>query len=231
MKSTTHFISVISLFVSLFLTSCSGDDSGQSDGTSTGDYFPMKVNNIWNFNADGNIEQLKVVGTDEFGGTTYYELQDEGDDFGLNVQNWITKKGATYYQKIADVNTVQNGVTVNIKGYQMPMFKDDLAVNETWSGTLRPKVTFNYNGNSGSLPTTVTYTGKIIARDAIEVINGVTYTNVIKMTMNAVTNVDGEINNVFSEYWFAKDIGPIKEFETINDGVTNERTLIDYVLN
>ena len=33
------------------------------------------------------------------------------------------------------------------------------------------------------------------------------------------------------EYWFAKDIGPIKEFETINDGVTNERTLIDYVLN
>ena len=149
----------------------------------------------------------------------------------MNIQNWITKKGATYYQKIADVNTVQNGVTVNIKGYQMPMFKDDLAVNETWSGTLRPKVTFNYNGNSGSLPTTVTYTGKIIARDAIEVINGVTYTNVIKMTMNAVTNVDGEINNVFSEYWFAKDIGPIKEFETINDGVTNERTLIDYVLN
>ena len=144
MKSTTHFISVISLFVSLFLTSCSGDDSGQSDGTSTGDYFPMKVNNIWNFNADGNIEQLKVVGTNEFGGTTYYELQDEGDDFGLNIQNWITKKGATYYQKIADVNTVQNGVTVNIKGYQMPMFKDDLAVNETWSGTLRPKVTFNY---------------------------------------------------------------------------------------
>ena len=123
MKRTTHFISVISLFVSLFLTSCSGDDSGQSDGTSTGDYFPMKVNNIWNFNADGNIEQLKVVGTDEFGGTTYYELQDEGDDFGLNIQNWITKKGATYYQKIADVNTVQNGVTVNIKGYQMPMFK------------------------------------------------------------------------------------------------------------
>ena len=81
------------------------------------------------------------------------------------------------------------------------------------------------------MPTTVTYTGKIIARDATEVINGVTYTNVIKMTMNAVTNVDGEINNVFSEYWFAKDIGPIKEFETINDGVTNERTLIDYVLN
>ena len=81
------------------------------------------------------------------------------------------------------------------------------------------------------MPTTVTYTGKIIARDATEVINGVTYTNVIKMTMNAVTNVDGEINNVFSEYWFAKDIGPIKYFELIDDVVTNERTLIDYVLN
>lgn len=111
------------------------------------------------------------------------------------------------------------------------MLKDDLAVNETWSGTLRPKVTFSYNGNSGSLPTTVTYTGKIIARDATEVLNGVTYTNIIKMTMNAETNVDGQINEVFSEYWFAKDIGPIKEFETIDDGISTERYLINYMLN
>lgn len=231
MKKRTQFISVILLFTSLFLTSCSSDDNGESNGTTTGNYFPMKLNNVWNFNANGNTEQLKVIGTEEFGGTTYYELQDEGDDSGLNIQNWVTKKGATYYQKIADVSTVQNGITINIKGYQMPMFKDDLAINETWSGTLRPKVTFSYNGNNGSLPTTVTYTGKIIARDVTEVINGVTYQNIIKMTMNAETNVDGEINVVFSEYWFAKDIGPIREFETVDGGVTNERSLINYVLN
>jgi len=39
--------------------------------------------------------------------------------------------------------------------------------------------------------------------------------------MNAVTNVDGEVNNDFAEYRNAEHIGPLKEFETINDGVTN----------
>lgn len=231
MTKTNRIFTLLLIFTTALFTSCSSDDSGESNGTTTGDYFPMKLNNAWNFNANGNTEQLRMIGTNEFGGTTYYELQDEGDDSGLDTQYWVTKKGATYYQKIADVSSVQSGVTINIKGYQIPMLKDDLAVNETWSGTLRPKVTFSYNGNSGSLPTTVTYTGKITARDATEVINGVTYTNIIKMTMNAETNVDGQINEVFTEYWFAKDIGPIKEYETLDGGVTSERFLVNYMLN
>ncbi len=225
-----NLLKTVVLFVSvLALTSCSSDDSGESNGTTTGDYWPMKVNNTWNFDNNGVAEQLKISGTDEFGGTTYYELSDEGSP--IAIQNWITKKGATYYQKTADFTTVQSGATITIKGYQVPAFKDDLAVNETWSGTVRPKVTYSFNGQTGSLPTTVHYTGTIIARDATEIINGVTYTNIIKMTMVAETNVDGQINTIDTEYWFAKDIGPVKEVETQDGGASTVRLLTSHVLN
>ncbi len=220
------------LFVSvLALTSCSSDDSGESNGTTTGDYWPMKVNNAWNFDNNGTTEQLKISATAEFGGTTYYELQDEGADAAFDAQNWVTKKGATYYQKSADFTTVQSGATITIKGYEVPAFKDDLAVNETWSGTLRPKVTYSFNGQTGSLPTTVHYTGTIIERDATETINGEIYSNIIKMTMSIQTNVDGQTNTIETQYWFAKDIGPVKQIETVDNGASTERLLISYVLN
>ncbi len=147
------------------------------------------------------------------------------------MPNWITKKGATYYQKTGDFTTVESGVTITVKGYEVPAFKDDLAVNETWSGTARPRVTYSYNGQTGSLPTTINYTGTIIARDVTEIVNGVTYPNVIKMTMSAETNVDGQINTIDTEYWFAKDIGPIKEVETADGGPSTVRLLTSHVLN
>ena len=86
MKKTNKLFTLLLIFTTALFTSCSSDDSGESNGTTTGDYFPMKLNNAWNFNANGNTEQLKMIGTDEFGGTTYYELQDDGDDSGLNTQ-------------------------------------------------------------------------------------------------------------------------------------------------
>ena len=224
-KAALLFVSVLSL------SSCSSDDSGQSNGTTTGDYWPMKLNNTWNFDNNGLTEQLKIIGTDEFGGTTYYELDDQGDTSGFDTQYWIAKKGATYYQKIADINTVQDGVSISIKGYEVPMFKDDLAVNETWSGTVRPRVTYSYNGQNGSLPTRVDYTGTILQRGATETINGVVYSNIIKMSMVIQTNVNGETNTVDTEYWFAKDIGPIRESQSLDNATPTERLILNYVLN
>lgn len=222
-KAAILFISVISL------SSCSSDDSTMSNGETTGDYWPMKVNNTWNFDNNGITEQMKITESEQIGGTTYYRLSDQGDEFGIPV--WLTKKGATYYQKSDDFTTTQNGVTITIKGYQVPAFRDDLAVNETWSGTIRPRVTYSYNGQTGSLPTRVDYVGTITARDATEVINGITYTNIIKATLTAETNIDGQITMVDTEYWFAKDIGPVREFESTDGGIATERFLLNYTLN
>jgi hypothetical protein len=216
------------LFISSFI-SCSSDDSGESTGTTTGDYWPMKINNSWTFENNGNTEEIKFIGTNEFNGKTYYKLQDFNSP--MNAETWIRKNGATYYERVGDVNSTENGISITIKSHEVPIFKDDLEVNQTWSGTIRPKVTYSYNGTSGSLPTKVTYVGKIIAKNATETINGVTYTNIIKMTLNADTDVDGQQNSTYSEYWFAKDIGPIKQYGDVDGNVISNRLLASYTLN
>jgi hypothetical protein len=216
------------LFISSFI-SCSSDDSGESTGTTTGDYWPMKINNSWTFENNGNTEEIKFIGTNEFNGKTYYKLQDFNSP--MNAETWIRKNGATYYERVGDVNSTENGISITIKSHEVPIFKDDLEVNQTWSGTIRPKVTFSYNGTSGSLPTKVTYVGKIIAKNATETINGVTYTNIIKITLNADTDVDGQHNSTYSEYWFAKDIGPIKHYGDVDGNVISNRLLASYTLN
>jgi hypothetical protein len=220
---------IVALFVISSVFSCSSDDSSESTGTSTGDYWPMKLNNTWTFESNGNNEDVKIIGTTEFGGKTYYELQDLNSP--LSTQSWIAKRGATYYEKSADVTTSQNGVTITIKSYEVPIFKDDLEVNQTWSGKIRPKVTYSYNGTNGSLPTTVTYVGKIVARDVTETINGVTYNNIIKISVDADTNVNGQINQTYSEYWFAKDVGPVKQYGTVDGNVVVNRLLNSFTLN
>jgi hypothetical protein len=219
---------ILALLIFASLSSCS-DDSGDSKGTTTGNYWPMAVDNKWNFDSNGTTEELKLIGTATFNNSTYYTLSDEGDD-EFNIQNWVTKKGATYYQKIADATITESGITITMKGYEIPIFKDDLEVNETWSGSVSPKVTYSGNGQSGSLPTKITYTGRILERDAIEIINSVSYPNVIKMSMTVETKINDQITNSVLEYWFAKDVGPIREYQSSN-GTTEIRTLLNYQLN
>ncbi|TBX71171.1 hypothetical protein EZL74_01315 [Flavobacterium silvisoli] len=225
LKATILFLWVLSF------SSCSNDSSSESFGTSTGNYWPMAVNNAWNLDADGVTQQIKLIGTATFGGSTYYELIDEGATDTYGVKTYMTKKGAIYYQKTGDLNTIENGVTISMKSYEMPILKDDLQVNETWSGTLNPKLNYSYGGTSGTLPVTINYNGKITARDAAETINGVTYTNIIKTTLKVESNINGQITVIDSEYWYAKDIGPIRESQTIDGGLPVIRTLLTYTLN
>ncbi len=228
-----NFMKMAMLFVSaLAITSCSSDDDdGGANGTSTGNYWPMAVNNTWDMDADGVTQQVKLTGTANFGGTTYYELEDEGTTGTFDIQTWIGKIGATYFQKVGDFSTVENGVSITMEGYEVPMFRDDLEVGETWSGTLSPEVTYSFNGQSGSLPATVNYTGTILARDVTETINGVTYDNIIKISLEIQSSINGQNNTVESEYWFAKDVGPVRENQSVDGGAAIERTLLDYNLN
>ena len=229
MKKSNFKILIVLFLATLTLSSCSSDDSGDATGTTTGNYWPMAVNNKWNFDSNGTTEEIKIIGTATFNNTTYYTLSDEGD-VQLNIQNWVSKKGATYYQKIADATVTESGITITMKGYEIPVFKDDLEVDKTWSGSISPKVTYSGNGTSGSLPTKITYTGRIVARDAIETINSVAYPNVIKMLMTVETKINNQITNATLEYWFAKDVGPIREYQSSN-GTTEIRTLLNYQLN
>lgn len=219
------------LFVSaLFTTSCSSDDSnGPSLGETTGNYWPMAVNNTWTFSSNGGSSDVKLIGSTVINGTTYYELSDAGDNV-FGVQNWVAKKGATYFQKIADTNLNQDGVSINMQGYEIPIFKDNLEANASWGGTVSPKVTYTFNGQSSSITTKIKYTGTIVEKNTTVVLNGETYPNVIKTKTKVEMKIGEQTTLIDLEYWLAKDVGPIREYVSSN-GSTEERTLIDYILH
>jgi hypothetical protein len=229
MKKTNQIISAVLIFMSLLVTSCSNDD-GVSNGTSTGNYWPLAVNNTWTFTDGSANSDLKVIGTTDFGGSTYFEMFDESTESQFNAQNWIAKKGGTYYQKVAETNFDSNGILINIKGYEVPLFKDNLEVNGTWVGSVSPKVTYTSGSNSTTLPSKVKYTGTIVEKGATVTLNSQTYTEVIKMKMKIEVTINSQLTTSDIEYWFAKDVGPIREYQSTN-GTTTESTLVNHVLN
>src|SRR6218665_367229 len=225
----TNFKILALLFVAAF-SSCSSDDSGDSNGTTTGNYFPMAVGNQWNYTNGSTTTQSRLIGTTTFGNTTYYESDDTGAE--LDIQNWVAKKGASYFQKAGDTTFNQSGTTIVMQGYELRILRDDIAVGESWTGSASPKVPYSGSGVSGSFKAKVNYEGTILAKDVSETLNGVVFNNIIKVGLHAVVNSNGQINTIDSEYWFAKDIGMIKEVETSTvDNITKTRTITSYSLN
>ena len=219
------------LFISAFsLSSCSSDDSGDSTGTTTGDYFPMAVNNKWDYTDGSTSTEVNLIGTTSIGGTTYYEMTDTQNPF--SNQNWVVKKGASYYGKTGAFTQVESGTSITLQSYELKILKDDLAVGENWSGTANPKVNYSGAAGTGSFNAHITYTGTVTARDVSETIGSVTYNNIIKVELTAVINANGQVNNITGEYWYAKDIGEIYEHETSTaDGSDVTRYLTSYELH
>jgi hypothetical protein len=219
------------LFVATFsLSSCSSDDSGDSTGTTTGNYLPLAVGNKWHY-TNGTAATLdQIIGTTTFGGTTYYEDDDSGEE--IDIQNWIVKKGASYYQKTGDLTYSEGLATIHMDSYEMKMFRDDLAVGETWKGKASPKVHYTNPSGSGTLTAHLDYQGTITARDASATIESVIYNNVIKMEIDVVEKIDTQTTYIHGEYWFAKDIGIIRESViSTTDNITKTRNLTSYELH
>lgn len=228
---TSNFKILILLFLSAFsLSSCSSDASGDSNGTTTGDYFPMAVNNKWEYtNASTNTE-VNIIGTANFGGNIYYELTDT-DSQTLN-QNWMTKTGASYYQKTGVSTEVQGSNTIVVQSYEIKLLRDDIAVGESWHGSAHPKVTYSGSSGAGSFNASVNYTGTITAKGVSETLGSVTYNDIIKIELVAVVNSNGQINTLNGEYWFAKDVGIIYDSATSTvDNITKTRYLTSYTLH
>lgn len=218
-------------FVSaLFVTSCSSDDSNSvSYGESTGNYWPMAINNTWIFGSDSGNSELKIIGSTVINGTTYYEISDQADNV-LGIQNWVAKKGATYLQKIADSSINQEGITMNMQGYEIPIFKDDLEANSSWNGNLSSKITYSFSGQNTSTTAKIKYTGTIVEKNSTVVLNGITYPNVIKTRTKVEMKILEQTVIIDLQYWFAKEVGPIWE-KTSYNGSIQERALINHILH
>ena len=219
-------LSLISLFL---LVSCSKSDSSDSNGTSTGNYFPLAVNNSWKYlDVDQSIiNETKIIGTTTINGTTYYEYTDDSET--ITIQHWFAKKGAAYLIRSGDTTINENGITAILKAYELPILKDDYAVNDSWTGSVSPKFTYTGNGTSGTLPFKIDYTAVNFYKGEVT-LNGISYPNVIKTRFNISINANGQITTGSEEYWFAENIGLIKDIYTSTD--LNKNFEIDsYTLN
>ncbi|MDN3678488.1 hypothetical protein QWY90_14330 [Flavobacterium paronense] len=229
MKKNTFKILILLVLSAFCLSSCSSDDAAESNGTTTGDYFPMAVNNKWQYTNGTDATEMNLIGTTAFGGNTYYEFTDTSSE--TNVQAWMNKRGASYYQKSAPYTETQGSLTITIAGFEIKIFQDDLQVGETWTGSAKPKVTYT-GSSSGSTSANISYVGNITARDVSVTLGGITYNNVIKMQMTLTETVNSQTVTISGENWFAKDIGLIYDSTTIStDNITKTRYLTSYTLH
>lgn len=230
MEKTTQFISIILLFASFLLTSCSSDDDKTDFGVSTGNYLPLAINNVWNYNSSeqNSLNEIKIIETTTISGYNYFEFSDDSDIY--NIQHWFGKKGATYLMKTGDTTVNESGINITIKSYELPILKDDYEINKTWTGRVSPKVTYSGNGQSGSLPFKVDYTGRNFYKGEVT-LNDVVYPNVIKTRLSVVINANEQVTNGIEEYWFAENIGIIKIVTYNSDGSITEKDIFNYLLN
>ncbi len=215
----------------LSLSSCSNDDSAESFGETTGDYFPLAINNSWKYlDVDQSLlNEIKIIGTAQFNGTTYYEFTDDSET-DIVIKHWFAKKGATYFLKTDDTTVNESGINITVGGYELPILKDDYPVNKSWTGTVSPKLTFSGNGQSGTLPFKVNYTGVNLYKGEV-VLNSITYPSVIKTRISVVVNANGQITNASEEYWYAENVGLIKTINQSENDLIEERDIYSYILN
>jgi len=220
----------ITLFASLTFSSCSSDDKKTvSTGISTGNYWPMAINNSWNFFGHGATSEIKIVSNKVVEGKTYYEVKDNANT-DYDIKSWLAKDGAVYYQKTDETTVNENGTLITLQGYEIPIFRDDLEMNDSWNGTVKQKISYLINGKTTRVTGKLEYKGTILATNSTEIINDVTYTDVIKMSMKMTVTIQNQTSEAWVEYWFAKDIGPIKTYE-VGANIGIDRELVTYNLN
>lgn len=200
-------------------------------GTSTGDYWPRAINNEWVFEQTGTSNlTYKMVGTDVFNNLTYYRFDPVsvgGSTSANGAVAWLNKNGANYSLKYDDISFNAGTFTGTITGFEVLLLKDDLAVNQTWTGTYSQTTTYT---GVPPISQSTNYTGTILAKDVTEIVDGETYTNVLKSKLVQTTNIAGSSTETSTEYWFSKDVGPIKIVTTSQSTTNTESILIDYTL-
>lgn len=209
----------------------------ENPGTSSGDYWPMAVNNQWIFKEDGELlEPMKITGTATVAGNSYYKFDqfftDAGDN-GFDGQATILarKNGAGYSVRISvEIPAQEGGISITVSPFEYTVLKDDLAAGQSWNETVTQTTTTTVPGMAPiEVVMTNKYTGKILEKDVTVTLNGETYENVIKVELKQVSELGAGVppTSIVTQFWWAKGVGPIKS-QTL--GVSNQE-LDSYIIN
>lgn len=252
MKNFKNLISLFLVIVSFSFISCENEpldssllganstnnNSGGGGNTSSGDYWPAALNNTWSFSTNGAAsQQMKIVSTSSLNGYTYYNFNSilgQGTQVSGTAAMGMRKGSGDYYIKVYSSSAnIGGGITANQSDFEFLVLKDYLSVGQTWNGSYTQ--TTSYSGGGISLPSATTnsnYVGTILGTGLTEIVDGETFTNVIKLSIAQTVVITGNptATNLTTTYWFAKNVGIIKS-ETVNAGTTSTSVLTDYILN
>ncbi|MDV6170048.1 hypothetical protein R1T16_16540 [Flavobacterium sp. DG1-102-2] len=202
-----------------------GTDPGTDPATSSGDYFPLAVNNQWIFLKDGApIEPIKIIATQTINDKQYYKVNQYFEDAGTAEMTgtaviYFRKDGGSYIQRVTVDVPDQEGMHMTVSPYEYIMLKDNLDVGQTWTQTVTQVTTYevpsNFPIDMPDITTILTIDGKILEKDVTAIVNGHTYENVIKISLKQTAVIEGMGTGlpptvINSELWFAKNVGPIK---------------------
>ena len=217
------------------------DFNNGGGGTSTGDYWPTALNNQWVYKLNG-VQQspMKIISVNSIDNATYYTFdtlfgQGSAGSVG-NATVRLRKNSGDYYIRIEDLNlNLGSGLTATMTGYEYILLKDYLTVGQTWTGTYNQTTTYS-DPQLPAITHTTSYTGTVVETGLSLTVNGTSFPNVIKVRVRQSTSFPGspEPSVVDSDYWFAKDVGPIKavNLSTVNGNTTtNTNDLFSFILN
>ena len=241
MKKINIINALFVLFTVFSLTSCNVEPidplvASQTGGlgNTTGDYWPLAIGNYWTFSQNGSISDMEVVSTEPINGHVYFNFegmmgQSASGTTAVNVSTAAKKVGGDYYIKIDDFSFNAGGLFFNQTGCEYIILKDNLDVNQTWDGSYQ-QVTSSNNPSYPSVTMNTTYLGKIIEKGTTLAVSGVTYTDVIHVEFTQTTTGTGQNVVTVTNFWFAKNVGPIKS-TTSSQGSSYESLLVEYSVN
>lgn len=190
-----------------------------------GDYWPTAIGNEWIYELDG-VEQdpVSLISTNVIGGNSYFTFAPATTGPATATQR-IRKQNGNYYLKTESISIPANPPlpASTTTGNEIIILKDNIPVGGTWTDSYSQTTTYV---GMGDFVLDITRTCVIAEKDITVTVNGVVYNNVIRMTLTQETVSSGMPAVSITNYWFAKDVGPIK----IMTGTTTQE-LLSYDLN
>jgi hypothetical protein len=238
MKATNLKLFLLT-FLSVFVVSCDyepvdgtllGEDNNGGNngggGVTTGDYFPMALNNKWTYDGTTTDFVQQIIGTQNIDGFNYFR-HNTSVSGPVTADTFTRKSNGNYFIRSGNVQLNFQGLVGTQTGYEFIALKDFFNEGQSWGDNI--SITTTYQG----VPPIVTsgnYVATLTNKNVTETVAGETYQNVIKVRIVfTFSNPGAPSSSNTVTYWFAKDVGVIK---TISQGITSETIdLTDYTLN
>ncbi len=188
-------------FLLLFSVSSCKKQGGTNSPADSGDYQPLTVGSQWTYTVTGSNAgtfTFSVVNKDStINGRNYKVIANTA---GSN--EYVHKSGGDYYR----YNPV---VELNNQVVELLYLKDNLAKGQSWTEVKTINATIT---GLGLVPITATLVCTIEEKGIDYVVNGVTFKDVIKVTVNPSFTAFGAsvpVNSSDLQYYYSRNVGLI----------------------